>query len=150
MMKVFLGGTVNGSTWRDKLIPLLNKDSVDYFNPVVEEWTEECKVRERVERTRCDVNLYVLTPLMAGVYSIAEVVDDSNKRPTKTVLMILEEDNHETFSNRNRHSLREVERLVRHNGGTVVQGSIKDLATYLNERSVGLTDIARLFGLRQK
>lgn len=149
MMKVFLGGTVNGSTWRDKLIPLLNKDSVDYFNPVVEEWTEECKARERIERTRCDVNLYVLTPLMAGVYSIAEVVDDSNKRPTKTVLMILEEDNHETFTNRNRHSIREVERLVRHNGGTVVQGSIKDLATYLNERSVGLTDITKLFGLRQ-
>lgn len=148
MIRVFLGGTVNGSTWRDKLIPLLNKESVEYFNPVVEEWTEECKARERVEREKCDVNLYVLTPLMNGVYSIAEVVDDSNKRPKKTVLMIIDEDAHETFSNRIRHSLREVEKMVRTNGGTVIQGNIKDLATYLNERSVGLTEVTKLFGLR--
>lgn len=30
--KVFLGGTCNGSIWREKLIPLLK---IDYFNPVV-------------------------------------------------------------------------------------------------------------------
>lgn len=36
---VFLGGTCNNSTWRDKLIPLL---TVDYFNPIVNEWTKEC------------------------------------------------------------------------------------------------------------
>ena len=38
-MKVFLGGTCNNSKWRDKLIPMLN---IDYFNPVVDDWTEEC------------------------------------------------------------------------------------------------------------
>ncbi len=30
--KVFLGGTCNGSLWRDALIKKLN---IDYFNPVV-------------------------------------------------------------------------------------------------------------------
>lgn len=32
--KVFLGDTCNGSTWRNKLIPLLE---IEYFNPVVED-----------------------------------------------------------------------------------------------------------------
>ena len=36
--KVFLGGTCNGSKWRNELIPSLN---VDYFDPVVEDWNEE-------------------------------------------------------------------------------------------------------------
>ncbi len=32
-MKVFLGGTVSDSKWRDYLIPKLE---IEYFNPVVE------------------------------------------------------------------------------------------------------------------
>lgn len=39
-MKVFLGGTCEGRDWRNELIPKLK---CDYFNPVVEEWTEEVK-----------------------------------------------------------------------------------------------------------
>ena len=38
-MKVYLGGTCNNSNWRNKLITILK---VDYFNPVVEDWTPEC------------------------------------------------------------------------------------------------------------
>ena len=41
--KVFLGGTCNESTWRVELIPLLK---IDYFNPVVEDWTPECQAEE--------------------------------------------------------------------------------------------------------
>ncbi len=37
--KVFLGGTCNESTWRDRVIKDLK---IDYFNPVVEDWTPEC------------------------------------------------------------------------------------------------------------
>ena len=86
MKKVFLGGTCNGSIWRDKLIPMLN---IDYFNPVVEDWTEECMLEERRQRETCDYCLYVITPSMSGVYSIAEVIDDSNKRPEKTMFCVL-------------------------------------------------------------
>lgn len=32
MKKVFLGGTCNDTTWRDKIIPYLK---IDYFNPIV-------------------------------------------------------------------------------------------------------------------
>ena len=38
MKKVFLGGTCNGSTWREELIPILE---INYFNPVVSDWTPE-------------------------------------------------------------------------------------------------------------
>jgi len=37
-MRVFLGGTCNKSTWRQRLIKLLK---IDYFNPVVDDWNEE-------------------------------------------------------------------------------------------------------------
>ena len=40
--KVFLWGTCNESTWRDKLIPKLENINFGYFNPVVEDWTPEC------------------------------------------------------------------------------------------------------------
>ena len=45
--KVFLGGTCNNSTWRNELIPLLN---IDYFNPVVEDWTPECQAEEERQK----------------------------------------------------------------------------------------------------
>ena len=59
MKKVFLGGTCNNSTWRDKLIQQLE---IDYFNPVVSDWTEEAYKRELKERETCDFVLYVITP----------------------------------------------------------------------------------------
>jgi hypothetical protein len=36
--KCFLGGTCNNSQWREALIPMLK---IDYFNPVVKDWTPE-------------------------------------------------------------------------------------------------------------
>ena len=63
-MKVFLGGTCNESTWRDDLIKKLE---IDYFNPVVEDWTEECMAEEIRQRESCDYCLYVITPRMTGV-----------------------------------------------------------------------------------
>lgn len=70
MKKVFLGGTCNESEWRNYLIKLL---TIDYFNPVVDDWTEECMAEERKQREICDYCLYTITPKMTGVYSIAEV-----------------------------------------------------------------------------
>lgn len=87
--KVFLGGTCNDSKWRDYLIPMLD---INYFNPVVDDWNEECHLKELKQREICDYCLYTITPRMLGVYSIAEVIDDSNKRPDKTILCVLKED----------------------------------------------------------
>lgn len=77
-IKVFLGGTCNESTWRDEIIPLLEEAGIDYFNPIVEDWTEKCIEVENIEKNeRCNIHLYVITKEMKGVYSIAEAVDSA-------------------------------------------------------------------------
>lgn len=127
-MKVFLGGTCNESTWRDKLIPLLN---IDYFNPVVPDWTPECMAEEILQRETCDYCLYVITPKMTGVYSIAEVVDDSNKRPEKTLFCVQAEDDEHYFTTGQMRSLGQVGKMVEANGGKLFQ-ALSHAADYLN------------------
>ena len=117
------------STWRDKLIPLLK---IDYFNPVVDDWTPECQDEEIRQRESCDYCLYTITPKMTGVYSIAEVVDDSNKRPEKTILCVLDEDNESSFSETQIKSLKQVKEMVKNNGANVFD-SLEDIASFLNK-----------------
>jgi len=125
--KVFLGGTCNNSTWRNIFIPML---TIDYFNPVVEDWTTECQERELQERANCDACLYVITPEMTGVYSIAEVVDDSNKRPDKTVFVFINSEN-KKFTAQQEKSLQAVAVMVINNGGTFFS-NLEDAAWYVN------------------
>lgn len=127
--KVFLGGTVNGSDWRDKIKPKLK---INYFDPVVPNWTEEAYKRELQEREDCDYCLYVITPKMSGVYAVAEVIDDSNKRPDKTVFCVLNQDDGHTFSDFQKKSLDAVGKLVERNGGTWLE-NLDDVADYLND-----------------
>jgi hypothetical protein len=129
-MKIFLGGTCSGSHWRDEVIPKL---TIDYFNPVVPKWTEEAYHRELHEREHCDICLYVITPKTEGYYSIAEVADDSNKRPDKTVLCLVTEDDGEHFSPHQLKSLRKVGQLVSDNGAFFCEG-LDSLHDYLQSR----------------
>jgi len=120
-MKVFLGGTCNESKWREKLIKLLK---IDYYNPVVPDWTPECMAEEIKQRELCDYCLYVITPKMTGVYSIAEVVDDSNKKPKQTIFCVLKADEDKMFDVGQLKSLDSVGKMVVKNGGkyfTVLQ-----------------------------
>ena len=74
--KWFLGGTCAETKWRDELMPLLDKENIKYFNPVVKDWTPECQAIEEDEKNnKCNVHLYVITPEMQGVYSIAEIIN---------------------------------------------------------------------------
>lgn len=136
-MEVFLGGTCANSTWREELIPQLE---IDYFNPVVDDWNDEAYQLELEKRETCDLILYVITPLMEGVYSIAEVVDDSNKRPNKTILCILDNDHTDekgdvTWTEGQRKSLNAVEEMVGKNGGLVLEGlnEVEDVLNILGE-----------------
>lgn len=131
MAKVFLGGICNESTWRDDLIKMLK---IDFYNPVVEDWTQECMVEEIKQRQECDYCLYVITPKMTGVYSIAEVIDDSNKRPEKTVFCFLESDGQDTFTAGQIKSLVSVANMVLYNNAKVCT-SLEDVANYLNGRA---------------
>ncbi len=127
MKKVFLGGTCNQSLWRDQLIPKLE---IDYFNPVVTDWNEVAKERELNERANCDYCLYVITAKIVGVFSIAEVADDSNKRPMKTIFCFSDFDG--PFDKKMEKSLRAVGTMIENNGGTWCQ-SIKEVEEFLNQ-----------------
>ena len=54
---------------------------------------------------------------MTGVYSIAEVIDDSNKRPSRTIFVRLFKDGNETFTTGQWKSLGAVAEMVERNGG---------------------------------
>lgn len=133
MPKVFLGGTCNGSLWRDFVISKLR---IDYYNPVVEDWTPECQEEEIRQRETCDFCLYVITPKMTGVYSIAEVIDDSNKRPEKTIFCYLHSDFPSEFSEGQKRSLDNVGKMVERNGGRWFE-SIYDAIDFLNKSGEG-------------
>ena len=124
-MKVFLGGTCSGYKWRDDLIPMLN---CDYYNPIVKNWSEEDRLREVHERETADYVLYVITSGMKGVYSIAEIIDDSNKRPEKTIVCVLYDNIDEQMS----RSLQATLNLAKSNGATVLN-SLENVASFLNE-----------------
>ena len=129
-MKVFLGGTCNDSKWRGQLIKSLR---IGYYNPVVEDWTPECMEEELKQREACDFCLYVITPKMTGTYSIAEAVDDSNKRPKKTLFCVLEKD-YFTFDEFQMRSLNQVKKMIKGNGAKSFD-SIENVASYLNGKN---------------
>ena len=130
MKKVFLGGTCNGSKWRKEIIPQLADVDIDWFDPVVDDWTEDCMAEEIKQRKTCGFVLYTITPKMTGVYSIAEVVDDSNKQPEKTILVILKEDENDWFNTGQLKSLQSVANMVIRNGG-IAFSSLKAAVNYL-------------------
>lgn len=135
-MRVFLGGTCNKSTWRDSLIPEL---TIEYFNPVVPTWTAAAREQELLERNTADILLYVLTPEMAGYYSVAEVVEDSIKEPKKTVFCVLPTDNGKFFGDKEARSLEAVKGLVARNGA-IVCNTLDEVAQYLNSCKIENTN----------
>ena len=77
-MRVFLGGTCANTTWRRELELLFDSAGIEYFNPVVEDWTPECQAIEEDEKNnKCDCHLYVITKEMMGTYSIAEIINSA-------------------------------------------------------------------------
>jgi hypothetical protein len=130
-MKVFLGGTCNESNWRNRIITMLE---VGFFNPVVDDWTPDCMAEELRQREECDVCLYVITPRMTGVYSIAEVIDDSNKRPARTVFVRLRDDGDEKFTDGQWKSLGAVAQMVERNGGAAFD-NLKSAALWINSKT---------------
>lgn len=127
--RIFLGGTCNGSTWRNEMIEHLKSNGLEYFNPVVDDWNEEVYENELREREICDFCLYCITPRMTGVYAIAETIDDSNKQPNKTILVLLAEDENSRFMETQWKSLINVGKMVHKNGGVVFE-DLKNAAEY--------------------
>ena len=133
-MRVFLGGTCNESTWREGLIKALK---IGYFNPVVDDWTPDCMAEEIKQREECDFCLYVITPKMTGVYSIAEVVDDSHKKKGKTLFCLLEIDEFYAFTPVQLKSLIAVKELLERNN-VITFTSLDDVAEFLNKQALNI------------
>ncbi|WP_304431131.1 hypothetical protein [Romboutsia ilealis] len=127
-MKVFLGGTCSGWKWRDKLQSLLK---CDFYNPIVKNWGEADRLREVHERETADYVLYGITNGIRGVYSIAEVVDDSNKRPEKTLFLNLYKEDDRDYTKQMNHSLKAVENLLKENGVKCFN-TIESVVNFLN------------------
>lgn len=112
--KVFLGGTCNGSKWRDYAEQHLN---MPYFNPVVDDWDEEAMKREEHEKATSLYHLYVLTPKMEGCFSVAELINDSHQTDTETYFCFLATDGGQSFSKHQLKAMQAIARMVEDIGG---------------------------------
>lgn len=131
--KVFLGGTCNDSTWRGKLIPLLNT-SVEVFNPVVENWSLETQQTEEHEKRAALLNLYVLTPKQTGFYSFSELAVSAMKDPEHTVVTVLNDDEGVEWDEKQKASIDAVEKLLKDEANITVLHSLDETARVINEK----------------
>ena len=132
MKKVFLGGTCNESTWRNELIPLLEKAGVEYFNPVVDDWTPECQEEEYCQKEICDIHLYLITKKMKGVFSIAEAVASCQFKDKEVLFAFADFDGE--FDTAEKKSLYAVGHLIVRLGGYCIPDlkDIRDLAARIS------------------
>ena len=116
--------------WRDDVIKKLK---IHYYNPGGEDWTPEMMKEELKQREQCDFCLYVITPKMEGFYSVAEVADDSNKRPGKTIFCFINEDEGKIFTDVQLRSLQQIAKMIKENGATVFQ-TLNEVTEFLNHQ----------------
>jgi hypothetical protein len=103
---------------------------VDYFNPVVDDWTPECQSEEENQKAIfCNVHLYVITSDMTGTFSIAEAIE-SAMTPGKQVIFHVMPDG---FSGAQIKSLQAVASMVEKHGGVAyIDGDLLRTARVIN------------------
>lgn len=136
---VFLGGTTAfkdpSHDWRKYVIDRL-KPSVKYFNPVVSDWNEyQQRVEERA-KTNSVYKLYVITPQMAGVYSIAELVHDSIRVGDSTLICALAEYDGKRFTESQLRSLDATLEMCRRYNATILY-TLDGIVEYINSNVRG-------------
>ena len=113
------------------LIPKIR--GINFYNPIVKKWDTTAQNIEIEKRNTCDWLLYVFTPTLNDYsYSIAEVVNDSNKVPKKTIFCIFE-DNNESFTERQLKCLKLIEKMIDDNGAYVLN-SLDEVSDFLNKK----------------
>jgi len=124
--KVFLGGACT-SNWRKDLIPLLE---IDYFNPIVEEWSEDLRlVVEKEKEFECDIHLYMIDSTMTGKYTFLEIGVSLMKNNIITIVQI----NPDNFTNKELDNMEAILNLVAENKGIgYFDDGLEYLATILN------------------
>lgn len=128
--RIFLGGTWNETTWRDTLIEKLDDlDKIEYFNPIVKDWSEEdIKIENDEKENKCNIHLYVITSVMTGVYSIAEAVHSSHSDKYIFFHIITE-----GFDEGQLKSLSAVSKLIESNGGTCTESEDENFDVLISD-----------------
>lgn len=140
-MKLFLGGTCSGSTWRRDFVKMIPQ-GISFFNPVVEKWTDECFEKEFREKLNSDYIVYIITPEGASYYSVAEMVDSTwecinlntyeNNRHPGIVLCCFVDNYNGRFNDKELKSIDAVKMLLIRLGARVFN-SMSELAYFVSD-----------------
>jgi len=128
-MKEILKKTSSILSWREKL---LSKVKGDYFSLVDDNWSDDCSVEDVKTNKEKEFSLYTITPSMIGIYSIAEVVEDANKIPHRTLFTFLEEEG-QKFTKDQIKSLQSISNLIECKGVKIFK-NLNDIAKFLNDK----------------
>lgn len=134
---VFLGGTCNGSNWRNQLQPLLKVDS---YNPVTTNWSMETQQMEEEAKRESALNLFVITPKQTGFYSFAELMLKALKDPKGTVVTFLDDDDGSIWNETDKLSVQATEKLLKDETGVQVFNTLAETADYINNQANGSDD----------
>lgn len=121
---IFLGGTCSGTNWRN----YLKSKKYNFYNPLEKNWNEKTFLEEVSQRKTAVYNLYVFTKDIKGYYSIASLIDDTNKCPDKTLLFIDKTD----MSEQMKINFKYIEKLALSNGVTIFN-SYDEINVFLND-----------------
>lgn len=88
-VSVFLGGACNPTTWRqDTAIPYLEERGISYFNPQVDDWSEELVAIEAQAKATASLVLFVITPETAAAASLVEATELAVSSSARVVIAI--------------------------------------------------------------
>ena len=73
VVTVGLFGTCGTSTWREAFIAKYEQLGIDYFNPMVDNWTIDCAVTEAHHLATDDIIVFPVTGETSGFGSLAEI-----------------------------------------------------------------------------
>jgi hypothetical protein len=130
---VFLGGTWNGSLWRELFIPQL---TVPYFNPIKAVWTEADRERENEVKAVAPVAVYVITPRQMGFYSFIEMMDavfQASSRKQQVGILFLTQDNEAWWNDEQIASINASITLIKTYPSANVFNSLEELADWVNQ-----------------
>lgn len=85
------------------------------------------------ESTTYDYYLYIIAPGMKGIMPVVRLVDDSNKKPVKTIFCFVDREKDDEFSKHQLKSLKAIAEIVKRNGGTWIE-SIEGVIAFLNAK----------------
>lgn len=131
-MRVYLGGTQSGSMWREQVIGRL---VIDYAIPELRssKWFSETRAKDTDIKAVCDIHLYTITPMMAGVYNIAETLESCLKYKDKqTVVCIIRTDGFVYFNDKIYSDLKNIGTLLEENGAKVFY-ELGDAVAFINQ-----------------